>query len=68
LHELDFITPSLVALAVQKIYPHRLTIVKPEDEMSLQWGSEVEAVREYLEGIGVEDVIEDVLGSVETPL
>jgi MoxR-like ATPase len=68
LHGLDFITPSLVALAVRKIYPHRLVIVDPEDEMSLQWGSEVEAVREYLDGMTGEDVIEDVLERVETPL
>ncbi|KIW03744.1 uncharacterized protein PV09_05051 [Verruconis gallopava] len=68
LHGLDFITPSLVALAVRKIYPHRLVIVKPEDEMSLQWGSELDAVREYLDGITAEDVIDDVLGMVETPL
>lgn len=68
LHGLDFITPSLVALAVRKIYPHRLIIVAPEDEMSLQWGSDVEAVREYLDGVTGEDVIEDVLERVETPL
>jgi MoxR-like ATPase len=68
LHGLDFITPSLVALAVRKIYPHRLAIVKPDDEVSLQWGSSLEAVAEYLDGITIEDVIEDVLERVETPL
>jgi MoxR-like ATPase len=68
LHGLEFITPSLVTLAVRKIYPHRLAIVKPEDEMSLQWGSELGAVKEYLDGITVEDIIEDVLERVETPL
>ena len=68
LHGLDFITPSLVALAVRKIYPHRIVIVAPEDEMSLQWGSELEAVKVYLDGITGEDIIEDVLERVETPL
>jgi MoxR-like ATPase len=68
LHGLEFVTPSLVALAVRKVYPHRIVIVRAEDEMSLQWGSSVEAVRQYLEGVGAEDVIEDVLGAVEVPL
>jgi MoxR-like ATPase len=68
LHGIDFITPSLVALAVRKIYTHRLTVVKPEDEMSLQWGSSLDAVKEYLEGMTAEDIIEDILERVETPL
>jgi hypothetical protein len=70
LHNLLFATPSLVALAARKIYPHRILIVEPEKERSMQWGSDIEAVRELLEGVGAEDVIEDVLGSagVEAPL
>ena len=68
LHGLDFVTPSLVALALRKVYPHRLVLVRVEDEMSLQWGSSLEGVRSYLEGVGVEDVVEDVLGAVEVPL
>jgi len=68
LHGLDYIPPSLVALAARKIYPHRLTLATPENERSMQWGSSLDAVREELEGITVEDVIEDVLNSVEVPL
>jgi MoxR-like ATPase len=69
-HGLDYATPSLVALAARKIYLHRIQIVKPEKERSMQWGSDVDAVATLLEGIGAEDVIEDVLGSsgAEAPL
>ncbi|KAK4546410.1 hypothetical protein LTR36_002087 [Oleoguttula mirabilis] len=68
LHGLDYVPPSLIALAARKVYPHRLVLATAETERSLQWGSDPEAVRELLEGLTAEDVIEDVLGSVETPL
>ncbi|CAG8981443.1 hypothetical protein HYALB_00013636 [Hymenoscyphus albidus] len=59
-----------VAGATRKIYPHRIHIVRPERERSMQWGSDVDTVAALLEGIGPEDVIEDVLGNsgVEAPL
>jgi hypothetical protein len=68
LHSLDYISPSLVALAARKIYPHRVVITTPEDERSMQWGSSLEAVKAVLEGVTVEDVVEEVLQSVEVPL
>lgn len=68
LHGLSYVPPSLVALAVRKIYPHRLKLATVETERSLQWGSDPEAVRELLEGVTIEDAIEDVIASVETPL
>lgn len=68
LHGLDYVPPSLIALAVHKIYPHRLILATAKTERSLQWGSDVEAVKRLLEGVTVEDAIEDVLASVETPL
>jgi len=68
LHSLKFVTPSLVALAMRKVYPHRLQLVSPEREKSVQWGSEIEAVREVMNGLTVEDVIGMVLQSVATPL
>ncbi|KAK8189354.1 uncharacterized protein BKA78DRAFT_332437 [Phyllosticta capitalensis] len=68
LHGLDFVTPSLVALAARKIYPHRIVLTTPENERSLQWGSDIEAVRQMLDGVVVEDVIDDVLAQVEVPL
>lgn len=68
LHGLDYVTPSLITLAVRKVYPHRLKLATPETEASLQWGSDPEAIRQLLEGVTAEDAIEDVLASVETPL
>ncbi|CZR57192.1 uncharacterized protein PAC_07081 [Phialocephala subalpina] len=70
LHGLSYVTPSLIALAARKIYLHRIHIVKPEKERSMQWGSDLEAIKALLDGFGAEDVIEDVLGSTgaEAPL
>ena len=70
LHNLAYATPSLIALAARKIYPHRIHIVQPEKERSLQWGSDLDAVAAMLEDIRAEDVIEDVLGisGAEAPL
>lgn len=68
LHGLDYISPSMVALAARKIYPHRIVVTRPENERSMQWGSSLEAVKAVLEGVTVEDVIEEVLESVEVPL
>ena len=68
LHGLDYISPSMVALAARKIYPHLIVITAPENERSIQWGSSLEAVKAVLEGVTVEDVIEEVLESVEVPL
>jgi len=68
LHGLKYVTPSLVALAAKKIYPHRIHIVDPQNERSMQWGSDIEAVTAALQGVGPDQVIEDVLSSVEVPL
>jgi MoxR-like ATPase len=68
LHGLDYVTPSLVALAARKIYPHRIIIAAPEMERSMQWGSELDAVRVLLDEVTPESVIAVVLNTVETPL
>lgn len=70
LHDLTYATPSLIALAARKIYLHRIQIVKPEKERSMQWGSDLNAIKTLLDGIGAEDVIEDVLSrtGAEAPL
>jgi hypothetical protein len=68
MHSLSFITPSLVALAVSKVYPHRLVLVEPERECSIQWGSNVEAVQELLQDVTADEVIEEVLENIDTPL
>jgi hypothetical protein len=68
LHGLSYITPALVALAARKVYPHRINITNPERERSMQWGSSLEGVKAVLQGVTPEDVIEEVLQSVEPPL
>ncbi|KAL9116944.1 MAG: hypothetical protein Q9187_006523 [Circinaria calcarea] len=68
LHNLEYVTPSLVALAARKIYRHRITIVAPEHERSMQYGSDLTAVAALLEGVTAEQVIEEVLAMVEVPL
>lgn len=68
LHGLDFVTPALVALAARKVYLHRIKMVEPARERSMQWGSELEAIERLLDGLGPEDVIEEVLGMVGAPV
>lgn len=68
LHGLDFVTPSLVSLAARKIYNHRITICKPENERSMQYGSDLKAVSALLEDMTAADVVEEVLEAVEAPL
>lgn len=68
LHSLDFVTPALVAVAVRKVYLHRIRITQPDQERSLYWGSKLEAVEAILQDFGPEDVIEDTLEMVTAPL
>ena len=68
LHGLDYVTPSLVALAARKVYLHRIQVVDdPSKERSVQWGSDVGMVRGMLEGVGAEEVLDEVLGAVGVP-
>lgn len=67
-HGLDYVSPSLVDLAVRKVYAHRLVLATAETERSLQWGSDPGVVKRALRGFTVERAIEEVLASVETPL
>lgn len=68
LHKLDYVTPALIGLAVRKVYLHRIRITEPEKERSMQWGSQLEAVEALLEGVGPEEVVEEVLEMVTAPL
>jgi hypothetical protein len=69
LHGLDYVTPSLVALAARKVYLHRIEVVQgAEGERSMQWGSEGAVVEGLLRGVGgAEGVVEEVLGGVAVP-
>lgn len=77
LHSLSYVSPSLVQLAVPKIYRHRLRVLTPQEaqkERSVMYGSDVDAVAGYLEevmleeGGAEEEVIRRALGRVDCPL
>ena len=68
IHGQTYVSPSLVALAVRKIYPHRITIVQPEAERSVQYGSDLKAVSAVLKDYHPSQVIEEVLVSVDIPV
>jgi hypothetical protein len=68
MHSLTYVTPALVALAVRKVYPHRITITAPDRERSMQWGSDLDSVKVLLDGITPDDVIDEVMAEVEVPL
>ncbi len=61
-------TPSLVALAAKKVYPHRIIITAPQNERSMQWGSDLAAVTVALQSVTPESVINEVLGTVDVPV
>ncbi len=63
-----FVSPSLVALAARKIYPHRIELATPAEERSMQWGSEWGPVERMLQGKTPELILEEVLQAVEVPL
>lgn len=68
LHGINFVTPTLVALAARKIYPHRITIATTTRERSMQYGSDFAAVEELMEGLTPHEVIEAVLNTVQCPV
>lgn len=68
LHGIDYVTPALVCLAARKVYLHRIAMVEPSKERSMQWGSDLAAIERLLEGWGPEDVVEDVLQLVGAPV
>ena len=68
IHGQTYVSPSLVALAIRKIYPHRITILEPEAERSIQYGSDLKAVSAVLKEYHPSKVIEEILASVDIPV
>ncbi len=68
LHRLDFVTPALVGLAARKVYLHRIRMTDPDKERSMQWGSRLEAVEAMLQGVGPEEVLDEVMTMVTAPV
>ncbi|RJE18874.1 hypothetical protein PHISCL_08790 [Aspergillus sclerotialis] len=67
LHGLDFLTPSLVKLAARKVFRHRIILAKPEDDRSLQYGSDIKAVARVLKHVTPDSILDEVL-ELEVPL
>ncbi|EGD92268.1 hypothetical protein H112_00166 [Trichophyton rubrum D6] len=68
LHGVDYAPPSLVALAAKKIYRHRITVAKPQEDRSMMYGSDINAVEKILSSATPDSIVEDVLAEVEAPL
>lgn len=68
LHGIDFVTPSLVALAARKVYTHRIVMASTIRDRSMQYGSEPEAVTELLQELTPQEIIENVLNAVPNPI
>ena len=68
LHGIDYVTPSLIDLAARKIFPHRLVIAEADRERSTQFGSDVDAVKLYVDGLTAEAIIDIVLSKVPAPI
>ena len=68
LHRLDFVTPALVGLAARKVYLHRIRMTDSDKERSMQWGSRLEAVEAMLQGVGPEEVLDEVMTMVTAPV
>lgn len=57
-----------MALAAKKIYRHRITVAKPQEDRSMMYGSDINAVEKILLSATPESIVEDVLAEVEAPL
>jgi hypothetical protein len=68
LHGIDFVTPSLIELAAKKVFPHRLIIARPDQERSTQFGSNVEVIKQYVESLSPELIIDKVVAKVPVPM
>lgn len=66
-HGTDYVTPSLVALAAKKVYPHRIVMATPSRERSTQYGTSLASARDLLRDLDPETVIQNVLETVECP-
>ncbi|CDR43284.1 CYFA0S11e03180g1_1 [Cyberlindnera fabianii] len=66
--EREFVIPTIVKLAARKLIPLKITMISPELEPTLQWGSDPELVREMLKRVKPEIVVEHCLSKVAPPL
>ncbi|KAJ5558805.1 hypothetical protein N7535_009314 [Penicillium sp. DV-2018c] len=67
LHGIDYVTPSIVALAARKVFRHRISVTAPGEDRSLQYGSNLHAVSQVLADVTSDSILDGVL-ALEPPL
>ncbi|KAL4889636.1 hypothetical protein BDV59DRAFT_116291 [Aspergillus ambiguus] len=67
LHGIDYLTPSIVALAAKKVFRHRIVVATPDDDRSLQYGSDPAAVAKALSYATPDTILDSVL-TLEMPV
>jgi hypothetical protein len=67
IHGIDYLTPSIVALAARKVFRHRIVVAKPEDDRSLQYGSDLGAISQVLDNVTPDSILDGVL-ALEPPI
>ncbi|KAJ8103949.1 hypothetical protein POJ06DRAFT_9852 [Lipomyces tetrasporus] len=68
LHGIGFATPSIVVIAARKTYSHRITLATAQDERSVLYGSEPEALSKFIQHWTPDLVLDDVLDTVPAPM
>ncbi|GLI74310.1 hypothetical protein PoHVEF18_002547 [Penicillium ochrochloron] len=67
LHGIDYLTPSIVALAARKVFRHRIIVTAPGQDRSLQYGSDMVAVSHALADVTPDSILDGVL-ELEPPI
>ncbi|CAG7947260.1 unnamed protein product [Penicillium nalgiovense] len=67
LHGIDYLTPSIVALAARRVFRHRIIVTPPGEDRSLQYGSNLHAVSDVLADVTPDSILDGVL-ALEPPL
>lgn len=67
LHGIDYLTPSIVALAARKVFRHRIVVTTPGHDRSLQYGSDLVAVSTVLADVTPNSILDGVL-ELEPPI
>lgn len=68
LHGIDYVTPSIIILAAKKVFLHRIVVATPEDDRSLQYGSDLDAVAEVLSHVTPDTILNNVLAEIDVPV
>ncbi|KAK9462684.1 uncharacterized protein V1516DRAFT_670890 [Lipomyces oligophaga] len=68
LHGITYATPSIVSIATRKTFTHRIAIPLPEDERSVAYGSQLDAVEKFLSYWTPDLVLDDIIDTVAAPV